>query len=143
MAPPRILIVGEGRRARAAEGRDWPRGGRGRVIGGASPPLPVGGRERLRRARGRHEVPAGSGVRQRGRGEQSRAVRPRLRGWSEKGGAGAAEGAAGSAGSGAAVSGQRGEQRSGGDEEDVSVGRRVGLGRPRTAGEVGWGPALG
>lgn len=37
-----------------------------------------------------------------------------------------------------------GEQQSGGDEEDVSVGRRVGLEGPRTAGEVGLGdPAVG
>lgn len=69
--PPCIPIARGRRRARAAEGRDWQRGGRGRVGGGASPPLPVGGRERLRRARGRHEVPAGRGVRPRGWGEDS------------------------------------------------------------------------
>lgn len=61
--PPRIPIAGGRRRARVAEGRDWPKGGRGRVGGGACPPRPIGGRERLRRARGRHEVPAGSGER--------------------------------------------------------------------------------
>lgn len=124
--PPRIPIAGGRRRARAAEGRDWPRGGRGRAGGGACPPLPVGGRERLRRARGRHEVPAGSGVRLRGRGEESAAVGPPLRGWSGKKGAGADKG--GALGLARRVW-ARGERRRGGEEEDVSVGRRVGLER--------------
>lgn len=38
--------------------------------------------------------------------------------------------------------GVSGRAANSGDEEDVSVGRRVGLGRPRTAGEVGWGTPL-